>query len=188
MRLGAASFCATCLPRTTSHPGSSACAVCIESYYKVVAANATSLGSDDCKTCPSDTTYCAEDTTLATVKLLPRRWRLSGASSEFVKCRTTGSNAGEWSPCKGGSEVGSQGAGYCENGHAGPRVSRACACRIFALFSNPTTLRSVVSIVSPCSASCVRTDLNTFRHARHGVRTARRSHHACGCCVPSRVL
>ena len=135
MRLTDAAFCSACLPRQTSKPGSASCTICVESYY-YVDTNSTSHGSFNCKECLSGGAVCAEGTTLATVELLPGRWRLSGTSEEVVKCYTSSSteasNASSeidgnwWSPCKGGGDPGFEGDGYCQLGYSGPRVSLQC--------------------------------------------------------------
>eukprot|EP00966_Prymnesium_polylepis_P165073 3816731-Prymnesium_polylepis.1 len=133
-RLGDAAFCTTCLPPTTSLVGSASCTICLSSYYKV---DTSSISSTlfDCKPCLTGGSSCAEGTTLANVELQPGRWRLSSISEQVVKCITVSASLaagsgnatsgapshGEWSPCKGGSEPGVDGDGYCEAGYFGPR-------------------------------------------------------------------
>jgi hypothetical protein len=149
-RVTDAAFCSACLPRQSSTPGSASCTLCVESYYKVEETNSTSRGSFDCKECLSGGAVCVEGTTLATVELLPGRWRLSGASEEVVRCFTSSptvaGNSSDldvvdgswWSPCKGGVEPGFEGQGYCENGYTGPRVSSLCVYCVFLDHADPS--------------------------------------------------
>eukprot|EP00966_Prymnesium_polylepis_P226581 5241675-Prymnesium_polylepis.1 len=124
IRLTEAAFCTGCPPHQTSSQGSASCTMCVEDYYKVVT-DELPTGSFDCKSCavlPGST--CAENTSVADVGLLPGRWRLSGASEQIVQCERVSSsdvNNSWWTPCKGGSDPGFEGAGYCQPGHAGPR-------------------------------------------------------------------
>eukprot|EP00966_Prymnesium_polylepis_P288265 6658297-Prymnesium_polylepis.1 len=81
--------------------------MCIPNYHKVAAD-----ASFECKDCLSGAT-CGENTSLATVKLLPGHWRLSETSEVVSKCEEIGTAQ---SPCKGGSDA----SGYCREGHTGP--------------------------------------------------------------------
>jgi hypothetical protein len=72
------------------------------------------VASFDCKDCLSGAT-CSENTSLATVKLLPGHWRLSETSEVVSKCEDV-SDLNIQSPCKGGSDT----SEYCREGHTGP--------------------------------------------------------------------
>ena len=60
---------------------------------------------------------CPTNSTLSTIVLNEGFWRLSGSSTDIIEC----SNGEGGSPCLGGSESGPNGAGYCRDGHMGPR-------------------------------------------------------------------
>jgi hypothetical protein len=44
-------------------------------------------------------------------------WRHSNATKQMWRCKSSG----DWSPCKGGVDAGSDGDGYCDDVHHGPR-------------------------------------------------------------------
>ena len=56
-------------------------------------------------------------TSLATVRIEPNHWRLSARSTRLSVCLESSDGK---SPCKGGTDAGDEGSGYCKAGHTGP--------------------------------------------------------------------
>ena len=125
-RLGAAEFCTACPNLMSSAPGSSSCTWCVEQYYAVAKEPAGAAGGDaladdhgiECWAClaPETAAACPENSTLATVELARGYWRLSPAARELSACVVMGNVTA----CRGGRDVGDDGAGYCVEGHHGP--------------------------------------------------------------------
>ena len=61
---------------------------------------------------------CGVDTLLETIAVDKGYWRLSGLSTEPIKCSHGDNDA---TPCIGGSSPGAVGQGYCINGTRGPK-------------------------------------------------------------------
>ena len=122
-------LCAACIPPTTSLRGSSSCDRCIRGYYLsptswnfAASVWTTNLSANFRANCEQDLCIggatCENDATLATVNVTSGYWRLTNASRSIVDCHK---NDAGTSPCKGGTDAGDDGAGYCEPGHHGPR-------------------------------------------------------------------
>ena len=80
-----------------------------------------SLPQDRCEPCLDNagnpTIACPKSTTLETIRLPDKTWRLSNHSRAVSQCPQ--GTAGV-SPCVGGSEAGEAGEGYCRSNHSGP--------------------------------------------------------------------
>ena len=73
----------------------------------------TATGADiTCELCNEDMNCTRTGLALATVQLLPSRWRLSNSTSATYECDSSACLGGNW---KGASD------GYCAQGHEGPR-------------------------------------------------------------------
>ena len=90
--------------------------LCAAGYYR---RNAY-LPATDCIPCPSDTPAlnCQSNATTESLNVSEGYWRLTETSLEAVECAIPSDKA---SPCKGGTDVGTEGSGYCIEGHSGPR-------------------------------------------------------------------
>jgi len=135
-------FCTTCPRTTTSLPGTSTCTFCKEGYYKSDDDNGN-VAKVKCASCTEEGATCVETTTvgantlthgpasLASIRVKPDYWRLSGRSTSLSSClRSTDGN----SSCVGGNDSGDEdefspgytGSGYCKEGHTGP-LCQVCA-------------------------------------------------------------
>ena len=128
----------TCPDDTTSLPGTTSCSFCKTGFYKSAETNGTVVNVE-CAPClkPDGGATCSETTTngsdslahgstsLATVRIEPKYWRLSARSTTLSQCLETADGSG---PCVGGSDAGDEdeykqgyaGSGYCKAGHTGP--------------------------------------------------------------------
>ena len=128
----------TCLDDTTSLPGTTSCSFCRTGFYNSAETNAT-VANVECAPClePDGGATCSETTTngsdslahgstsLATVRIEPKYWRLSARSTTLSQCLETADGSG---PCVGGSDAGDENEykqgyaenGYCKVGHTGP--------------------------------------------------------------------
>ena len=94
--------------------GSAGCTLCAVDYYRTHPQHHAS----DCMPCSAIWgVSCHSNATTETLFLQEGYWRLSALSLEVIKCT--------WRmPCKGGINAGLKGAGYCIDGHFGPRCER----------------------------------------------------------------
>ena len=113
-----ATTCLACPERTNSSAGAAVCDVCARGFYKEDTATIASPAT--CHACLS-LASCESNSTLATISLLPGHWRLTGRSNDISLCRTHNGPNGTGSVCLGGLNVGELGAGYCSEGHTGPK-------------------------------------------------------------------
>jgi len=95
--------------------GSEQCDMCAEGYYRLSADPA-----DHCTSCDRiGGVTCPLNATLEKLNLHEGHWRISATSLEVHKCWTPSNS--RLSPCKGGSNSDFESAGYCREGHNGPR-------------------------------------------------------------------
>ena len=133
-------FCITCTGETTSLPGTTSCAFCVEDFYASSLIDGT-VAKVQCAPClePKDGAECSEttvsgaggdslthgSTSLATVRINPKYWRLGANSTILSMCLESADGS---SSCVGGSNAGGEddykkgytGSGYCKAGHTGP--------------------------------------------------------------------
>ena len=136
--LTAEAFCTTCPSETTSLPGMTSCTFCARGFYESAKTDGP-VAKVECVPClePDDGTSCSEITTsgndslthgstsLATIRIKPKYWRLSANSTTLSMCLESADGS---SSCVGGSEAGDEndhkpqytGSGYCKAGHTGP--------------------------------------------------------------------
>ena len=120
----ASSDCLSCSAPTYSTAGSKRCATCIQNYYAVDGDfGASAAATDQCKLCPLGSSCTdslpAEGFHLANIVVSNNHWRLGAKSSTIYKCQVSQSD-GKGTSCKGGSDAGTEGDGYCAAGHYGP--------------------------------------------------------------------
>ena len=60
---------------------------------------------------------CKANATLSTITIQQSYWRHSSTTLTTYLCKSSG----DWSPCRGGTDAGIDGNGYCEPGYVGPR-------------------------------------------------------------------
>jgi hypothetical protein len=106
-----AAVCNNCLSRLSSFPGSDSCDVCDVGYFRLNAS--TAAAPETCRPC-LENGDCPIDTTLATVHVHPKHWRLSNYSTIITSCE------GNAERCTGGSDAGADGEGYCGGNYTGP--------------------------------------------------------------------
>ena len=136
--LTAEAFCTTCPGETTSLPGTTSCTFCAKGFYESAKIDGP-VAKVECVPClePDDGTSCSETTTsgsdslthgstsLATIRIKPKYWRLSANSTTLSMCLESADGS---SSCVGGSNAGGEddykkgytGSGYCKAGHTGP--------------------------------------------------------------------
>ena len=121
----ASSGCLACPAGYSSSNGSAECTFCSEGFYlqqpssvPAVAASPNDPPPLICLPC-SDVggVECHENATFASISLHLGYWRHGAATEVTYRCRTSG----EWSPCAGGSDAGTDGVGYCASGFHGPK-------------------------------------------------------------------
>jgi len=106
---------------TSNSSGSDGCSLCAEGYYR----RHPWLPAAECQTCEAlEHADCPLNATIDVLVVHEGFWRLSGASLEVQACPL--SEQGRRSPCRGGSEAGALGEGYCRAGFRGPRC-QLCA-------------------------------------------------------------
>ena len=106
--------CQRCDASQDSVDGSAECTVCAKGYYKPHAFSPSS----ECGSCSAIRgVTCGFNTTVETLILDVRYWRHSPATIQMSPCKTSGG----WSPCRGGSDLSTDGDGYCVIGYHGPR-------------------------------------------------------------------
>jgi len=106
--------CKRCDIGQSSIVGSSECTVYAEQHYRPFS-NSTAA---ECSRCAAVVgVECRWNSTMATLNLTERYWRLSSATLQTWPCKRNG----DWSPCTGGADVGHEGDGYCAKGYRGPR-------------------------------------------------------------------
>ena len=99
---------------TLNDTGSAGCTLCAANFFRPD----VQLPSSACTTCeeiPGVT--CPFNSTIETLVLREGYWRLSPKTLQTWRCMESGS----WSPCRGGSEAGINGDGFCREGYRGPR-------------------------------------------------------------------
>jgi hypothetical protein len=111
----AAFECDRCGSPTYAFQGAAKCTVCASSFYQQDASMDAS--ATNCKSCANASLGCSAGTTLETVELRWGYWRHSEAASQPHRCKKFEG----WTPCRGGSDAGYDGNGYCEPGYHGPR-------------------------------------------------------------------
>ena len=136
--LTAEAFCTTCPGEITSQPGTTSCTFCKAGFYQSFAITET-VAKVQCAPCLvlgdgancSETTASGDDnlthgpTSLATVRIKPKYWRLGPKSTTLSVCLESADGS---SSCLGGSDAGDDndhkqgysGSGYCKAGHTGP--------------------------------------------------------------------
>ena len=136
--LTAEAFCTTCPGETTSLPGTTSCTFCAKGFYESAKIDGP-VAKVECVPClePDDGTSCSETTTsgsdslthgstsLATIRIKPKYWRLSANSTTLSMCLESADGS---SSCVAGSDAGDEndhkpqytGSGYCKAGHTGP--------------------------------------------------------------------
>ena len=136
--LTAEAFCTTCPGETTSLLGTTRCTFCKTGFYESFEINET-VAKVECAPClkPDGGANCLETTTsgsdslthgstsLATIRIEPKYWRLSANSTTLSMCLESANGS---SSCAGGSDAGDEndykqgytGSGYCKAGHTGP--------------------------------------------------------------------
>ena len=136
--LTAEAFCTTCPGETTSLLGTTRCTFCKTGFYESFEINET-VAKVECAPClkPDGGANCLETTTsgsdslthgstsLATIRIEPKYWRLSANSTTLSMCLESANGS---SSCVGGSDAGDEndykqgytGSGYCKAGHTGP--------------------------------------------------------------------
>ena len=80
-----------------------------------------------CKPCSAEMLCTRHGLTLATVPLLPSRWRHSNRTADIHAC----DSASNTSACLGGDVSGADGSGYCADGHEGPRCEWCSDARLY---------------------------------------------------------
>ena len=84
--------------------------MCAASFYR---------SPDGCTPCDTlQGVSCKFNTTVATLELAPSNWRHSERTKVVYSCLAP---EGGGRPCKGGNVTGTDGVGYCNAGHSGPR-------------------------------------------------------------------
>ncbi|KAL1507310.1 hypothetical protein AB1Y20_008156 [Prymnesium parvum] len=118
--LGNNGQCQPCDTGTYSVQGNSTstagCNVCAPGYFRRFA----EMPASECEPC--DNVLCPVNSTVDTVVLKQGFWRHSVRTLHLVPC----SWRGGWTPCRGGSDAGNDGNGYCEPGYVGP-YCQVCA-------------------------------------------------------------
>ena len=102
--------CTPCPERTTSHPGSTACALCSVGFYLYnIRLQPEKDGTDACLPCPAGA-ICEEGSTIETIRLLSGWWRLSSRTTDLRKCHggsdSNDTSVDEARGCLGGGTVG----------------------------------------------------------------------------------
>ena len=130
--------CTTCPGETTCLPGTTSCTFCAGGFYESGEISGP-VAKVECAPClePDDGANCSEITTsgndslthgstsLATIRIKPKYWRLSANSTTLSMCLESADGS---SSCVGGSDAGDEndhkpqytGSGYCKAGHTGP--------------------------------------------------------------------
>ena len=111
----------------------------------------TSLPQDRCESCLDNagdpTTVCPKGTTLQTIRLPDKTWRLSNRSRVVSQCPQSTDGV---SPCVGGSEAGVAGEGYCRSNHSGP------LCKVCDAADNTQYFDPDVALCQDCPSTGTR--------------------------------
>ena len=91
------------------------CDRCAKDYFRQRADSPLT----ECKLCSTAAhgVSCGSNTTVATFNLTSGYWRHSVLTMETWRCKSNG----DWTPCRGGADAGTDGDGYCQPGYRGPR-------------------------------------------------------------------
>ena len=108
--------CNNCLTRLSSDNGATSCSLCDKDYFLLDEKTAATPEDCDASLCNDVEVECPKGSTLETLVLRPGYWRLSNRSRAISAC--SGGNA--TARCKGGSDAGSDGNGYCGELYTGP--------------------------------------------------------------------
>ena len=162
--LTAEAFCTTCPGETTSLPGTTSCDLCKADFYESFEINET-VAKVECTRClePDDGATCSEttassgdslthgSTSLATIRIEPKYWRLSANSTILSMCLTSANGS---SSCVGGSDAGGEndykngytGSGYCKAGHTGPLCQ---VCNTSDFYFDAVEAMECIQCISP---------------------------------------
>ena len=162
--LTAEAFCTTCPGETTSLPGTTSCDLCKADFYESFEINET-VAKVECTRClePDDGATCSEttanngdslthgSTSLATIRIEPKYWRLSANSTILSMCLTSANGS---SSCVGGSDAGFEndykngytGSGYCKAGHTGPLCQ---VCNTSDFYFDAVEAMECIQCISP---------------------------------------
>jgi len=138
--------CRRCEDGRYSLPGASRCTMCAVGYFRESASSPVS----QCAPCAQlRGVSCGLNATVMTFNVSKGYWRHSPFTMQTHACKWSNG----WTPCKGQSDPGVDGDGYCEPGYTGPRCE-VCAGEDYSMYFDKldATCRSCGDVATQATA------------------------------------